>query len=274
MKTTWLVQTNVTPVSPTVSQLRRTCQSENLTLIEFSHPPGLQCKPDIPIMHSKGPIVFHARSSALLGALGTVWSSGVFFSPERFCHEAYVAHYGSAYLNNEASLMSWHELLKHSEKRDEYLFIKPVDDYKGFTGQALSAHSLPGFFAQLSQRDTRITPSTTIVVSPAMEVDAEWRLFVVGNEVVGASMYRPIGAANAPKDVVDFARGIARDWGPAEVYVLDIGRVDGQLRVVECNCFNASRFYCANVRDIVKAVSDYQEQCWIGRKAPYQTMQV
>jgi hypothetical protein len=37
-------------------------------------------------------------------------------------------------------------------------------------------------------------------------------------------------------------------------------RLSLNARSLECNCFNASRFYCADVRRVVKAVSDYQVQ--------------
>jgi len=168
MKTTWLVQTNVSPDSPTVNQLRHACHAEGLALVEFVHPPGVRSEPDIPVAHANGPIVFHARSSALLGALGTVWSPGVFFSPERFCHQAYVAHYGSAYINNEATVLSWGELVASRGMRDEYLFIKPIDDYKGFTGHALNARSLAASFEQLRLRDPRVAEATEVVVAPAV----------------------------------------------------------------------------------------------------------
>lgn len=260
MKTTWLVQTNVSPDSPTAHQLRRVCDIEGLAFVGFFHPPGVRRAPDIPLEHTKGPIVFHARSSALLGALGTAWSSGVFFSPERFCHQAYVAHYGNEYINNQATVVSWGDLIALRGICEEYLFIKPVDDYKGFTGHSLNARSLASTFEQLRLRDPRIIEATEVVVAPAIEVDAEWRFFIVGDEVVGASMYRPVGDSIVPVHVLDFAQGLARGWSPAQVYVLDIGQVNGRLKVVECNCFNASRFYCADVRRIVKAVSDYQVQ--------------
>lgn len=269
MRTKWLVQTNVSPDSPTLQQLRWACQAEGRQLLEFVHPPGIQDEPDIPVEHAQGPFVFHARSPALLGALDTRWSSGVFFSPERFRHEAYAAHYGSAYLNHAASVMSWRELLEHGATHDTYLFIKPIDDYKSFTGQALNTRSLAAYFERLSYLDERISHSTQVVVSRAKEVDAEWRMFIVGDEVVSASMYRPVGSADVPKDVLDFAQDMARGWAPAEVYVLDIGRVDGHLHVVECNCFNASRFYCADVRRIISAVSNYQEQRHLARSSSH-----
>ena len=263
MKTKWLVQTNVLVNSPTKDQLREACDAEGLEFIGFAHPPGSRCEPSIPVEHAKGPIVFHARSSALLGALGTIWSSGVFFSPERFCHEAYTAHYGADYINHEAMVVSWEELIGTRGTSDEHLFIKPVDDYKGFTGQSLSARSLASYFERLCSLNPHITPATEVVVGPAIEVDAEWRFFIVGNEVVGASMYRPVGDPSVPKSVVDFARSLARGWSPAQVYVLDIGKADGRLKLIECNCFNASRFYCADVRRIVNAVSEFQQSQYV-----------
>jgi ATP-grasp domain, R2K clade family 3 len=260
MQTTWLIQTNVTADSPTANQLRHACAAAGLASVGFVHPPGVRCPPDIPAEYARGPIVFHARSSALLGALGTVWESGVFFSPESFCHKAYSEHYGSEYINSEARVMAWGELVASHGTRDEYLFIKPVDDYKGFTGHSLNAASLAVTFGQLRLQDPRVNENTEIVVAPAVEVDAEWRCFIVDDEVISASMYRPVGDSDVPSRVLDFARSVARGWSPARVYVLDIGQVHGRLKIVECNCFNASRFYCADVGRVVIAVSEYQSR--------------
>ncbi|WP_399314144.1 hypothetical protein [Trichocoleus sp. FACHB-262] len=42
--------------------------------------------------------------------------------------------------------------------------------------------------------------------------------------------------------------------------MLDVARVEQTWKVVECNCFNGSRFYLADVARIVRAVSQYQER--------------
>jgi len=90
------------------------------------------------------------------------------------------------------------------------------------------------------------------------EIDAEWRLFVVGGKVVSGSMYRPTAERSVPSDVIEFAELATSRWAPAPVFVMDVARVDRTWKIVECNCFNGSRFYEANVEAIVAAISQFQ----------------
>jgi hypothetical protein len=43
---------------------------------------------------------------------------------------------------------------------------------------------------------------------------------------------------------------------------MDVARVEQTWKIVECNCFNGSRFYEADVPAIVRAVSTLQEETW------------
>ena len=97
-----------------------------------------------------------------------------------------------------------------------------------------------------------------VVVTDAREIDAEWRLFVVEGKVVSGSMYRPSAERSVPPEAIQFAERAASRWAPAPVFVMDVARVDRTWKIVECNCFNGSRFYESNVDAIVAAVSQYQ----------------
>ncbi|WP_437301627.1 ATP-grasp domain-containing protein [Sorangium sp. So ce426] len=85
-------------------------------------------------------------------------------------------------------------------------------------------------------------------------------MFVVDGEVVTGSMYRPSGDSHLPRELIDFAERAASRWAPASVFVLDVARVDGAWKIVECNCFNGSRFYSADVERVVRTVSEHQER--------------
>jgi hypothetical protein len=97
-------------------------------------------------------------------------------------------------------------------------------------------------------------------VAEVREIDAEWRLFLVGSSVVSGSMYRPSAERSLPKELVEFAEAAAQRFRPAPVFVMDMARVEHTWKIVECNCFNGSRFYEADVNAIVRAVSRFQEQ--------------
>jgi hypothetical protein len=101
-----------------------------------------------------------------------------------------------------------------------------------------------------------------VVVAEVQEIDAEWRLFFVGSRVAAGSMYRPSAERSLPRELVEFAEAAARRWTPAPVFVMDVARVERDWKIVECNCFNGSRFYEADVAAIAREVSRFQEQAW------------
>jgi hypothetical protein len=73
-------------------------------------------------------------------------------------------------------------------------------------------------------------------------------------------MYRPGGDSNLPVELIRFAEDIVSRWTPASVFVLDVARVESAWKIVECNCFNGSRFYSADVERLVAVISEHQER--------------
>jgi hypothetical protein len=160
--------------------------------------------------------------------------------------------------------MSWDEALRAAEKAR--VFVRPDDDGKLFTGAVFNAPGLRALFEQIERRNRRDLESP-LVVAPVREVDAEARLFVVLNDVVGGSFYRPGADPRLPADLITFATDAIAAWRPHDVFVIDIARADGAWWVIEANGFNGSRFYAADVANVVKRVSEYQAERWIRRGA-------
>lgn len=220
---------------------------------------GSATLPDMP--HVDGPAVLHGRTTLILRAFEhPKWRHAVFFDPERFQHSAYVAAWGRDMLNAGAQVMSWEELLREPRGPDDMIFLKPNDDLKHFTGQVLRFSECVDLYRTLRKTTRPVEPASEVVVSRPQEVDAEWRLFFVGGAFVTGSMYRPSGDPNLPGDVISFAEKVVSRWAPTSVFVLDVARVEGSWKIVECNCFNGSRFYSADVERLVAAVSEHQER--------------
>ncbi len=257
--TTWLVQTNFALESPTPVLLQRACDLKRRPYLPLTVLPGSKKLPPMPEAAKGGPVVFHGRSTLILNALRSPWRHGVFFNPNTFQHRAYAEGYGHLLLNHGAEVMTWTELLEMAAGSSGYRFVKPNDDYKGFTGQAIAMSAVGALFESLRRRHGDALLHAEVVVAPAHEVDAEWRIFVVDGEVITGSMYRPAADPRLPSEVIEFSRSAIEAWTPAAVFAIDVGRVSGQLRVVECNCFNASRLYESDVNLLVEAISDYQE---------------
>ena len=249
MTSNWIVQNNLNK-SPTYSKLSETCALLGIQCFGVEVHAGQGTLPlDLP----NSPLIAHGATTLVkMAAADPRFQYGVFFDEENFCHKAYASGFGKAYINANAKLTSLDEARKMLQKNNN-LFIKPPDDLKAFTGFIANEST----FENLIQKRASNLPER-IVVSPVVEVDAEWRLFVVEGLIVSGSMYLPHGDSHLPGPLLDFARDVISKWTPAPVFVLDIGRVDGKWTVVECNCFNWSRFYESNVARIVESVTSYQ----------------
>jgi len=255
-KTAWVVQTNVEPESPTPTLLRKACAALDLPFHGVSVTRGAASLPNLPTID--GPVVFHGRNTLIQCALADPrWANGVFFSTENFHHDAYVAAYGSAMLNSSARVMSFGDLLALPIAPETKLFLRPWDDSKSFSGQALRFSECRGLHDTM-KRSTPAASDVRVVVADLQDIDAEWRLFFVGSTVVTGSMYRPSADRSIPTDLIQFAEEAAHRWTPAPVFVMDVARVQRSWKIVECNCFNGSRFYDANVEAMVDAVSRLQ----------------
>lgn len=251
---TWVVQSNL-PNSDTLQLLHCACDKIGLPIQAVAVAPRQSSLPvDLPC----APLIVHGATTLVRLAVGDDrFRHGVFYSSDNFCHSAYQREFGLAYLNHDAEIVTWSQAFSSLSTRPG-LFVKPPDDLKAFTGFVASEMTLRELLEKLSRRP-EILPKQ-VVIGARREVDAEWRLFVVGQEIVSGSMYRPSADSYIPAALLEFASHAIREWQPAPVFVLDVGRVDAQWKIIECNCFNWSRFYNSDVTSIVKAVSDYQSK--------------
>lgn len=135
-------------------------------------------------------------------------------------------------------------------------FVRPDGDTKLFDGGVYDSTALRN-----SVNPQLVPEDTPVVVASAVEIDAEWRFFMVEGQVVACSQYRRWGMPSfdgaVPHAAMEMAAELATRWSPAKVFCLDLASARGRIGVVEANCFNAARFYAADVPRIVSAVSDH-----------------
>lgn len=259
MRTTWLVQVRVEPDSTSPAAIRRACSALRLPFHEVSIVSGAASLPELPPI--AGPVVFHGRTTLILRAHEhPTWRRGVFFDPLRFRHEAYVDGFGADVLNADAEVRSWEDFLREPHGDDEQFFVKPEDDLKQFSGGVLRFAECADLFRRLGRPGGALGPTSRVVIAKPREIDAEWRLFVVDGAVVTGSMYRPSGEAHVPPEAMAFAERAAARWVPSSVFVMDVARLERTWKIIECSCFNGSRFYAADVERLVRAVSQHQER--------------
>lgn len=75
----------------------------------------------------------------------------------------------------------------------------------------------------------------------------EYRFFIANDMIVGSSQYMTNGEFECNKtfkeEVLVFAKNMIKIYQPMSYFVMDIIEIDGNLSVLEYNCFNSSGMY-------------------------------
>jgi ATP-grasp domain, R2K clade family 3 len=178
---------------------------------------------------------------------------GLFFDPSIFRRSAFRTGWGDAMLSSDGmvvNLSSARALLRERVSA----FIRPDFDSKAFDGGIYDA---AGFAA--ATEAARVSETTAVVVASPIDIEAEWRFFIVDREIVGCSEYKRWGRlstqGSVPRSAIDLAAESASNWGPADIYCLDLAATENRIGIVEANCFNASRFYAAVIDRVLEAVN-------------------
>lgn len=146
-------------------------------------------------------------------------------------------------------------------------FLKVLKDTLDELGLHWVSETLIPFSPILPELEPQILKGRIVCYGPSFVprvCDAPaWQpgIFVVEGEVIAGSEYRRAGFASAypgvPARVQDLVEQAARLWTPAPVVCIDIASKGNHFGIVEANCVNASRFYAANTKRVVEAISSY-----------------
>ena len=102
--------------------------------------------------------------------------------------------------------------------------------------------------------------SEKIVVSDIKEIQEEYRFFIHKNFILGCSRYILNSEVNpsdfVPEELKECAREYSELYNPAEFYVMDLAVTSEGIKIVEYNCWNASGFYHADIRNIIFQVNE------------------
>lgn len=207
--------------------------------------------PDIPELNESAPIVCHGAGFVTRAWEHPLLRRGLFFDPARFRWSIFRHSWPEAMLCPDGVTLPWAAAVELLRSRGKPAFVRPDEDSKLFDGGLCTADSLL----------TTGRNAIDVVVALPVEIEAEWRFFIVNGEVAGCSEYRrwerPSTEGAVPQRAIAFAAGAAAHWGPAAVYCLDLAAEagTGRIGIVEANCFNAARFYSANVAQVLRAVN-------------------
>lgn len=197
--------------------------------------------------------------------LNTFFEPGVFYNPATFNVNAWNRNRDDM-LNSSSIVMTMKEFLlkQHLLVDAEYLFVRPYGDLKLFNGTVVNYKERVAWYDEISHGGETVPKNALIAVTPAVNIDTEWRFFIVDNKVVSGSQYKKNGRLSVSPDVpattMRMAEIMAEGWLPAPVVVMDVALTEeGEYKVIEFNCFNASGFYANDVERIVTEVTRYVE---------------
>lgn len=148
---------------------------------------------------------------------------------------------------------------------DKQWFVRPVDDSKEEPGNVKTSGEIVRLAEKVFQLEPDEIPNgslrhdTQLMLTEPVQIQKEWRLWVVDGRVVTWSLYkmgtRVVYRHEIDQDALEFAQRMA-DLNPgyAQAYVLDICRTGEELKLLETNCINAAGFYAANLEKLATAI--------------------
>lgn len=148
---------------------------------------------------------------------------------------------------------------------DDAWFVRPVDDSKALPGGVRTVAEIRAMAVRVLALDPgeipdgTLRPDTALMLTPPARIAQEWRVWVVEDRIVTASLYRQgrrvVYRPGIDADARAFAETlVAANPGYAPAYVMDVCRTAAGLRLVETNCVNAAGFYAADLVPLAAAI--------------------
>ena len=187
----------------------------------------------------------------------------VFYDEQRFDQLQYATALDWLLLNGEAS---YHTLgsVKDIPVKEE-IFIKPTRDLKAFAGIIVEAGRTPGEEIFSRPQDSSLTDDEIVLIAPFRRISREYRNFVVGGKLIDSSIYKigskityEVPSNEERKMLQSFFEVVASKYSPIDTYVVDFAMLEnGEMTVIEYNCFNCAGMYSVDRRKVFKAVIDH-----------------
>ena len=262
---TWLIESGVysEEVEPLAAEVRRQgMECRFVTYREIVKGPAPLPPGSCTIVYGTYPTVRHAM-------LKLGWSPGGWCSPENFDCATYYPHFSDFLLNRWCEILPGVTAIREKERlfaefgRDGQVFARPTSAHKLFVGRLIAQEDFETALAP-----TRYDPETKVLVAEPRAIRREWRLVVEGNNVIAGSQYAEDGERSiqpgCPDEVRDFALAILAHvrWRPDDIFMFDVGRTPGGLKLIELNSFSCSWLYACDLASVVEDASWLAERAW------------
>ncbi|MEM8978922.1 MAG: ATP-grasp domain-containing protein [Pseudomonadota bacterium] len=151
-------------------------------------------------------------------------------------------------------------------EQDQTWFMRPIEDTKEVAGRVYESSQLRNLADKVCKVPAHeipvgsLGPYTELMLTRPAKILTEWRVWVVADEIITASLYkegrRVVYRPGMDPDAQAFAeRLVAENPNYAPAYVMDLCRTPQGLRLLETNCINAAGFYAADFQRLAVAVN-------------------
>jgi hypothetical protein len=169
--------------------------------------------------------------------------------------EVYSKHYKEKLLNYDSVIFN----LGDDIEFDGLRFIRPCADSKLFTGNVFSLETWNSLKDSILKNGKN--PSLKIQLAQPKKIHKEFRLFIVGDEIVTGSQYSMNGIYYTSEviddEVIDFAKEMINIYKIADCFVMDIALTDNGCKIVECGCINACGFYKSDLIKLLISIENF-----------------
>jgi len=264
----WVIQNNLIAEND-LNQLQEACKHlgveiEEVLIIPFSD--------ELPEFTYNKRNVYYGSTTFMNNLYDELTPDGLFYNSALFSMRNYIHQWGDHMLNSSSSIVKLEEIVHNTtwehwvKNPDEMIFMRPDGDGKEFDGQVGTFDDLKGMLERTLKYDGPLELDSLILISEAYNIHKEWRLYIVGGEIVTSSRYRKDfrlskSSTDIPEDMLDFARDRMKEYMPHDNFAMDICSThDGTYYIIECGCLNSVGFYHADIGKIVKAVTEWMRK--------------
>lgn len=145
------------------------------------------------------------------------------------------------------------------------LFVRPEIDDKLFSGMVCDSLELCDMAKRMIEADSHLSYEKVFVAEVNMPM-IEYRLFIVGDEVVTSSKYRENGIVitehDSPQNVKDIALEFYKRVGMRIPCVIDVAVSENDIGVIEVNSIHNSGFYAIDKEKLIRALAKEFIETW------------
>lgn len=180
------------------------------------------------------------------------------FTNKNFEFDVFRNHLGNELLNDDFIIGELLDL----EPIDEKFFIRPTGNTKLFSGMVITKEE---FFSWQTNERRENSPyiGESLMICTIKEIEAEYRFFVVNQEIITYSSYKVgnnIDTSKIPsKDLIIYTQDMIDKFPLSKAFVIDVAETNSGYKVVEYNNINTSGLYGCDEISLVKKINELYE---------------